>query len=162
MEIVIKFKNWILEFLLTARFGLIATSLLCSHPLTLCLTLILLAASIGALSGLVFIKWIFYAVILIFLGGIIVVFIYITTLAGNEKFHITLLNPWILVFIVRGGLIYFYAPKLSQFKKELFISHIYFSRATPFLWFLVIFLFRTLIIVIKLAENFKGTLIKFL
>jgi len=162
MEIVIKFKNWILEFILTARFGLVTTSLFCSHPLTLCLTLILLATTVGALRGLVFIKWIFYAVILIFLGGIIVVFIYITTLAGNEKFHIAPLNPLFLIFTLNGSLVYFYAPKLSQFKKEIFISHIYFSRATPFLWFLVIFLFRTLIIVIKLAENFKGTLIKFL
>jgi len=162
MEIVIKFKNWILEFSLTVRFGLIAARLSCKHPLMLCLVLILLATTIGGLRGLVFIKWIFYAVVLIFLGGIIVVFIYITTLAGNEKFHIASPNSWLLVFMISRSYIYSHAPKLPQFKKEIFMSHIYFSRATPLLWFLIIFLFSTLIITIKLAENFKGSLIKFL
>jgi len=162
MEIVIKFKNWILEFALVIRLRLIAMGAFCNHPLMLCLALILFALRAGRLRGLIFIKWIFYAIILIFLGGIIVVFIYVTTLAGNEKFHMNF-APSSLVFLILGAIfIYFYSLRPTQFKKEIFISHIYFSSTTPLLWYLVIFLFTTLVVVVKLAENFKGTLIKFL
>lgn len=162
MEIVIKFKNWIIEFVIVINFSLIMTRLFCRHPLTLCLTLVLLAARVGVLRGIVYIKWIFYATVLIFLGGIIVVFIYVTTLAGNEKFQISLINPAFLVLILRLISIYVCSPKLSIFKKETFIRHIYYTRSAPILCFLIIFLFRVLILVIKLAENFKGALIKFL
>lgn len=162
MEIVIKFKNWILEFSLLLSLSLTLTSALCIHPLTLCLTLVTLAARIGVLSGLIFIRWIFYAVILIFLGGIIVVFIYVTTLAGNEKFRINFVSPLLGLLIFCTSFIYFYFPTLTQIKKEIFMGHVYFSRTTPVLWFLIMFLLSTLIVVIKLAENFKGTLTKFL
>lgn len=162
MEIVIKFKNWILEFRLIVYFSLTLASIYSVHPLPLCLILILLAVRVGGLSGLVFSKWIFYAVVLIFLGGIIVVFIYVTTLAGNEKFHINFTWNSCTLFLLSSVLVYIYAPKLTQLKKEIFIGHIYFSSTTFVLWFLLIFLLSTLIIVIKLAENFKGTLIKFI
>ena len=126
MEIVIKFKNWILEFALVIRLRLIAMGAFCNHPLMLCLALILFALRAGRLRGLIFIKWIFYAIILIFLGGIIVVFIYVTTLAGNEKFHMNF-APSSLVFLILGAIfIYFYSLRPTQFKKEIFISHIYF------------------------------------
>jgi hypothetical protein len=133
MEIVIKFKNCILEFALITSFGLAIVSLFCGHPLTLCLTLILLAFTAGIFRGLIFIKWIFYAVILIFLGGIIVVFIYVTTLAGNEKFDMKLHQPLLLRLAVVFSLTYFFFPNLSQVKKEIFIGHTYFSSAVPLL-----------------------------
>lgn len=161
METDIKFKNWILEFRVLARLGLIRVSIFCFHPLTLCLTLILLALTVGTLSGLSLIKWIFYAIILIFLGGIIIIFIYVTTLAGNEKFQIRFLKPYHVLLLTTSIIIYFYLPSRALFKKETFMAHLYYSNTSVILAFLTILLLSVLIIVIKLAENFKGALIKF-
>jgi NADH-ubiquinone oxidoreductase chain 6 len=134
----------------------------CTHPLVLCLLLILLASSVSAARGLVGIKWIIYAILLIFLGGIIVVFIYVTILAGNEKF--TTIISYKLLFSLLGlsicGIV-FNCPLNTQTKKELFMSHIYFSSSTFVLWFLIIFLLATLLIVVKQSENFKGALVKY-
>lgn len=50
-----------------------------------CLRLIGLAFNIGLLGGVVYSKWFTCVVFLIFLGGMIVVFLYISTLALNFK-----------------------------------------------------------------------------
>lgn len=162
MEIVIKFKNWILEFRLVSRLTIIGVRTLCAHPLTLCLSIITLSSFIGIISGFIFIKWIFYAVALIFLGGIIVIFIYVTTLAGNEKFLLpripsTVALTILLIFIGLSQL-----PTTSEFKQELFITHTYSAPSIPVLCFLLIFLFRALFTVIKITESFKGALTKFI
>jgi len=130
----------------------------CVHPLILCLLLIVYSIFITIITGVLFSKWLSYAIILIFLGGIIIVFIYVTTLAGGDKFFTTLnLNP-ITVRIYIIIVMRFYG--FTNIKKEYFILHIY-HRNSPLLWFAIIFLLTTLFLVVKLAESFKGALIKF-
>jgi NADH-ubiquinone oxidoreductase chain 6 len=138
------------------------SSAFCLHPLSLCLMLIMLAVRVCVSRGLIFMKWISYAIILIFLGGIIVIFIYVTTLAGNEKFFLN--RPSLLNLIIFLSFITIVSSLTihSQFKKEAFIRHIYYSSSLIILWFLIIFLFSTLIVIVKMSESFKGALIKFI
>lgn len=143
-------------------FFLISKVCVCNHPLMLCLILILLAASISVIRRLIILKWITYAIVLIFLGGMIIIFIYVTTLAGNEKFSTASLTRNFLTFltIARLAVVFTISP-LSAHTKEFFMSHIYFRNSSRILWFLILFLFMTLVIVVKLAESFKGALVKF-
>lgn len=161
METVIKFNNWIIELILTISLRATAISYMSSNPLVICLILIMLALIVGRISGIIYMKWIIYAIILIFLGGIMVVFIYVTRLAGNEKFILkpTLLLVWTsVIFFIRSSFI----NLASQTKKENFMSHLFITSSSFILWRLTIFLLITLIIVVKITENFKGALIKFI
>jgi hypothetical protein len=159
MEIVIKFKNWILEF---ALWGTLINSLLlwkCVHPLVLCLLLISYSILTILIAGLLTSKWISYAIVLIFLGGIIIIFIYVTTLAGRDKFFI---QPNIYSYLILARILFI--PWFVEFsrsrKKEVYIVHIY-QSSSPALWIAIIFLLTTLFVVVKLAESFKGALIKY-
>src|SRR5271163_1327063 len=102
----------------------------------------------------------FYAIILIFLGGIIIIFIYVTTLAGNEKFLIPF-NFNLLYLPIRRLIIIRFLGSYPILPKEIFFIHTYLSSTTPILWFLFTFLLITLFVVIKIAESFKGVLVKF-
>jgi NADH-ubiquinone oxidoreductase chain 6 len=86
----------------------------CTHPFLVCLLLILLSATAGGVLALCLNKWVCYALILIFLGGIIVVFIYITSLASNEKFFLNKVKPLLLVLVICrvGGLHKLFKPLL--------------------------------------------------
>lgn len=59
------------------------------HPVALGLTLILHTLLISGVTGLAVGNfWFSYVLFLVFLGGVLVLFIYITSLASNEKFSL--------------------------------------------------------------------------
>merc|ERR1712113_995915 len=57
-------------------------------PLMLCIILVILSSTLGVILQHLFSVWIFNALMLIFLGGIIVLFLYISILSNNEKMQI--------------------------------------------------------------------------
>nr|AXS65076.1 NADH dehydrogenase subunit 6 [Histeroidea sp. 2 KM-2017] len=60
-----------------------------SHPLSMALILLLQTALIAIQSGLInFNYWFSYIMFLIMVGGMLVLFIYMTSVASNEKFSI--------------------------------------------------------------------------
>lgn len=82
-----------------------------SHPVGLGLTLILHTLLIRGVTGLASGNfWFSYVLFLVFLGGVLVLFIYITRLASNEKFTLDWgsLGVAFLVFglLVVGGVFY--------------------------------------------------------
>ena len=56
------------------------------HPLTLAFLLMVVAIFTSILSCFMSISWIFYTLILVFLGGVIVVVLFIVSLCRNEQF----------------------------------------------------------------------------
>merc|ERR1712002_713944 len=60
-----------------------------SHPISIGLILVLLSILSGAILIKINITWFFYLLVLVFLGGVIVLIIYISTLAANEKFFLS-------------------------------------------------------------------------
>lgn len=65
------------------------TFLLIRHPLSLRLILLIQTTLIAIQSGIVRLRfWFSYIIFLIIVGGILVLFIYITRIASNEKFTI--------------------------------------------------------------------------
>ena len=108
-------------------------------------------------------SWFFFLLILVFLGGVIVLIIYINTLSINEKFFIKNFSFIDSVFIFNLTLIFFF------FKKNIHIK-VNFSGTTPIilyenmnffvLLFLILYLLLTIICVVKLIKFEYGPLIK--
>nr|NP_542488.1 NADH dehydrogenase subunit 6 [Thyropygus sp. DVL-2001]AAL18222.1 NADH dehydrogenase subunit 6 [Thyropygus sp. DVL-2001] len=77
--------------------SIIITFPLMFHPMMMGLTIIMLALTISMKMWLTLkYSWLAYILFLIFLGALLVLFIYISTLAPNEKFMKMSLYPFIL------------------------------------------------------------------
>jgi NADH-ubiquinone oxidoreductase chain 6 len=110
-------------------------------------------------------RWISYILFLIFLGGLMVLFIYITRLASNEKFELNIkssyqLSRWLLIILIFTTLIIFYnknrTPENFTILKQTIIL---FSSPIFTITFLVItYLLLTLIIAVKITSKFEGPL----
>ena len=109
------------------------------------------------------ISWFFFLLMLVFLGGVIVLVIYINTLSINEKFFMKNFSFIDRVFIINFIIIAFIL------KKNIFIK-INLNRFSPMslyentnfflLLFLILYLLLTIICVVKLIKFEYGPLIK--
>ena len=57
-----------------------------SHPISLGIIIIIMALNIGLWAFYIVYSWFIYLLVLVFLGGVIVLIIYMSTLSANEKF----------------------------------------------------------------------------
>lgn len=154
--------------------SIIFTQLL--HPLAIGLTLLfqtILICSTTGLSNISF--WFSYILFLIFLGGILVLFIYVTSLASNEMFKpsIVLIVLISIVLVIRIFVIVMDPIILPQIKSSRIpinmnsnpysmdvslISTIYSPTTIKLTIFIVFYLLLTLIVVVKITDTFFGPL----
>ncbi len=133
-----------------------------SHPIRMAGLLIINSVVISFYLLVVTVSWLFYLLILIFLGGVIVIITYITSLAANEKLFISL-EAKRIVFLIAFLLAAFPSAghqKLTQGRNFIFVKRAY----EPIFLFLLIRRFIVLLLriirVIKLISLEKGPLIK--
>nr|BDL61473.1 NADH dehydrogenase subunit 6 [Tmethypocoelis choreutes] len=145
-----------------------------NHPLAMGLTLLIQTVLITITVGLSnFSFWFSYILFLIFLGGMLVLFIYVASIASNEVF----LPPKILpigMLLISFGLsiiMLFMDPLLNIVSSSLPTSSMQIMTSTPFIisWiynspsmmftiFIVSYLLLMLIIVVKIVNMFKAPL----
>lgn len=131
-------------------------------PLLACLILVFLTLIIRIFISFISSKWISYLVILLFLGGIIVLFVYICTLISKIK--VLIKTSYKKYFY--GGFILILFFFLNFFKKsdfvgafnQLRISFIYQKSRIVLLVFATVYLLVMLIISIKIIQKHKGGL----
>ena len=169
----------IIPFLIIFYPLIIATSILflrLSHPLAIGLGLlfqtILICCTTG-LSNLSF--WFSYILFLIFLGGILVLFIYITSLASNEMFKPSIILIIVIIIAVFIGVVInvmdpILVPQIPLMKIATFINldtystdlslvaTIYSATNINITIFIVFYLLLTLIVVVKITDTFFGPL----
>ena len=118
---------------------------------------------VGVICIKINLSWFFYLLVLVFLGGVIVLIIYINTLAINEKFFFYkfkykffyLVSFFLIIQII------LYKNILYKINLSNFISiGLYESINFIFLVFLILYLLLTLICVVKLVKFEYGPLIK--
>jgi hypothetical protein len=98
--------------------------------------------------------WGLLALILIFLGGIIVIFSYITSLANNDKLSLSLPNLGVLgIIVLRLCLTAPYLPRSPHY-----IRTIYTLGGGRILLYLTGYLLLTLFAIVKLVQYDKGAL----
>nr|YP_009443897.1 NADH dehydrogenase subunit 6 [Lachesilla anna]ATU07118.1 NADH dehydrogenase subunit 6 [Lachesilla anna] len=122
-------------------------------------------------------SWFLYMFILIFIGGMLVLFIYVTSIFPNEKFNFSQLKTFNMTFLfmVFMSSFFFYLSYLSLNSNmmETFITWVssenslltptkkfFSSRTNLMIIFLVNYLFFCMIVVIKITNFFQGPLRK--
>lgn len=128
-----------------------------SHPLFICLLLVTLSFLTAILFNFMFSKWMFYVITLVFLGGIIIIFIYVASLRRNEKIF---LNKFPLSSIFNLTLLSLFFWKLNFTQTFLFMSQLYINSNRTLLILLFSYLIYILFISVKITSSFKGTFIK--
>nr|APX40457.1 NADH dehydrogenase subunit 6 [Cryptocephalus cantabricus] len=158
---------------------LILATLCCfmNHPLTLGFILLTQTVMIALLTGLMSLNfWSSYIIFLVMIGGMLVLFVYMTSIASNEKFKfsfkmflcttITMLLTFFMSLFIDKSLISqkfkmietfsMYENMDSKFFLNKFIN---FPHNMMYLM-MVIYLLITLIAVVKIASKTKGALRK--
>nr|AVE15505.1 NADH dehydrogenase subunit 6 [Parablepharis kuhlii asiatica] len=159
--------------LLSASMMLSIIFLVLNHPLSMGLILLLQTIFICLISGFMsYTFWFSYILILIYLGGMLVLFMYVTSLASNEMFFysnkiiiaiITL--PIILSYIYYFNLKY-YMNLYENMENSLMLNFItnnsllkmYNQPMNMMTVLIVAYLFLTLIAVVKIININKGPL----
>nr|QGR23965.1 NADH dehydrogenase subunit 6 [Drosophila antonietae] len=149
------------------------------HPLAMGLTLLIQTILICLISGLMTKTfWFSYILFLIFLGGMLVLFIYVTSLASNEMFNLSLKLTVICSILLISSILLILLMDKNYFSFFLTnnemqnISYIYsyfpenslslnklYNFPTNFVTILLMnYLLITLIVVVKITKLFKGPL----
>nr|ARH54790.1 NADH dehydrogenase subunit 6 [Trigonopterus sp. 8 AH-2016] len=161
-----------LIFLMNCLLALIFTSL--NHPLSMGAILLIQTILIALASGLVHPTfWFSYILFLVMIGGMLVMFMYMTSIASNEKFK---LPKSLLKFSIFGLLVisltslpmnnfmslyFMYSVKFSSqsyMLTELSLSKFFNAPSMHMLIILIIYLLITLIAIVKITNNTQGTL----
>nr|YP_009525749.1 NADH dehydrogenase subunit 6 [Orithyia sinica]AXS67523.1 NADH dehydrogenase subunit 6 [Orithyia sinica] len=145
-----------------------------THPLSMGLTLLSQTTMIALSAGIPMLSfWFSYILFLIFLGGMLVLFIYVASLASNESFHFsvnifftyaTLLAMMMLTLLLLDPLTTMNSTSLpiSSFSSNLttpsMISWIYNTPSMMFTVYIILYLLLTLIVVVKITNLLKGPL----
>nr|YP_010968377.1 NADH dehydrogenase subunit 6 [Satarupa monbeigi]WNO18677.1 NADH dehydrogenase subunit 6 [Satarupa monbeigi] len=156
------------------------------HPLSMGLLILIQTMLICLISGLyIFTYWFSYILFLTFLGGLLVLFIYVSSMASNETFKTPPKNKLILlimIFLLINIIFYlilFYLNKMNPLKLKfnsfemnnlynnlLFtnnnnnfnLTKLYNKQTYLLMLMMIIYLFITLVAVVKITNIFYGPL----
>nr|YP_010850293.1 NADH dehydrogenase subunit 6 [Tomicus minor]WGH11784.1 NADH dehydrogenase subunit 6 [Tomicus minor] len=145
------------------------------HPLTLGVILLMQMILMGLSSGLLYYNfWFCYIIFLVMISGLMIMFIYMTSIASNEKFKMPkMINMlmlfsiimMMLIFIIMMDTYYFNNNSVSSLNQSYIIlyNNLSMNKYYNFPHFyltisLMLYLLLTLIVIVKITEIFKGPL----
>nr|WGL40328.1 NADH dehydrogenase subunit 6 [Tomicus brevipilosus] len=146
-----------------------------NHPLTLGFILLTQIILMSVSSGLLYYNfWFCYIIFLVMISGLLIMFIYMTSVASNEKFNMPKLNNLLILFIIILMMVlsmiildkfYFNMSSITSFIKSniLLLNNLslnkYFNMPHFYLAIsLMSYLLLTLIVIVKITEIKKGPL----
>nr|YP_009502503.1 NADH dehydrogenase subunit 6 [Neptis alwina]AWV82905.1 NADH dehydrogenase subunit 6 [Neptis alwina] len=155
-----------------------------NHPLAMGLLILIQTLLTCLLSGMMInTYWFSYILFLIFLGGLLVLFIYVSSVASNELFKISFLNKlsfsfyifliFIISIIFKNNLIWmnfsFNDEMNNFFNMFMFfnnefnfnLSKLYNEQTYCLMTMMIIYLFITLVAIVKITNIFFGPLRSF-
>lgn len=136
-----------------------------AHPLALRVAVLLISFILSLLFYRLGQKWVFRVVLLVYLGGIIILFIYVAILRIEDKMDLNYkigLGVFVLLLLLNiSGVKVRSRPSrevsLAEFRK---FSDLYNQINLGLLILLIRYLLLTLFCVVKITEGFKGTIVK--
>nr|YP_010580035.1 NADH dehydrogenase subunit 6 [Microchironomus tener]UZS77074.1 NADH dehydrogenase subunit 6 [Microchironomus tener] len=155
---------------------------LMNHPLSMGIMLMIQTISIAIFTGMLTKSfWFSYSLFLIFLGGMLILFMYMTSIASNEMFKISMnlkiLTFFMFIFISFCILIFIFDFKMLFFNKifnidnsnliemknlflenSLTLNKLYNFPMNIITILLINYLFLTLIATVKITNIFEGPL----
>ena len=148
-----------LQPLLTTLIFSFSTALLfASTPIILGLLCLIVAFSTAALLASLFSSWFALIALLIYVGGLLVIFAYFLAICPNQL--IALKTPFLIfsfTFIIFSALApsHFYAPTLSNATP---LVNMFLPTHTTLLVLLALLLLLTIIVVVKITQRNRGPL----
>nr|QWB85765.1 NADH dehydrogenase subunit 6 [Clytobius davidis] len=143
-----------------------------NHPLTFGLILLLQTILMAVLSGMMNLNfWYSYILFLVMVGGMLILFMYMTSVASNEKFKLSLkMTPMLLITFTTLVFSLFLDPMIIEFKKlnyelmsQNFNNSMSLSKYMNFpnsmlMIVIILYLLLTLIMVVKITKIRYGPL----
>nr|UNP54452.1 NADH dehydrogenase subunit 6 [Amraica recursaria] len=155
-----------------------------NHPLSIGLTILIQTLLVCLISGMLIKSyWFSYILLLTFLGGLLVLFIYVSSIASNEMFNLPLNMKFIMMMLIIMTIIsqiYFFYIKenlnwmnlsnnitdndnffyMMFFNNEnkINLNKLYNNHTYLIMMMLVIYLFISLIAIVKITNIFYGPL----
>jgi membrane-associated HD superfamily phosphohydrolase len=133
-----------------------------THPISLGIILIFYSLLMGVATITFRTPWFFYLLVLVFLGGVIILIIYIRTLAANEKFiapkSFNLFAPVFIIFIRIFFINNYNYTLKSSFNTRILINLYEYSNRRISI-FLITYLLITMVCVVKLVKFERGPLV---
>nr|YP_009728643.1 NADH dehydrogenase subunit 6 [Phyllotreta striolata]QHR79691.1 NADH dehydrogenase subunit 6 [Phyllotreta striolata]UPE50061.1 NADH dehydrogenase subunit 6 [Phyllotreta striolata]WDV10362.1 NADH dehydrogenase subunit 6 [Phyllotreta striolata] len=139
-----------------------------NHPLSFGLILLIQTIQTCLLSGLLNLNfWYSYILFLVLIGGMLILFIYMTSIASNEKFKFNFIG---LIWYITAGIMFNLIPFEMSFNISDFFSFdmnlTFKSSFTKYLSYpniyiyliMIIYLFITLILTVKMTKFSYGPL----
>lgn len=128
---------------------------LVSRPVQLCLIIIPIVCFISGFISFLLTEWFSFLIFLLYVGGILVLFVYFSTLTPNQRFSKLILYIWrIFSFFSFFSLWELNFRFVYNFNNLLAVNIISYNQYLVY-FILIIFLFVTLIIVVKLTLGNK-------
>nr|ALO77045.1 NADH deshydrogenase subunit 6 [Cryptocephalus sp. CRY01] len=158
---------------------ILTSSILCclmNHPLTLGFILLIQTIMIAMMTGLMSLNfWSSYIIFLVMIGGLLILFIYMTSIASNEKFKFSPIIVMIIIISMATTLSMLILDKFlvnqklkmietfsiqENINSNLFLNKfINFPHSMIYL-LIVVYLLITLIAIVKISSKTKSTLRK--
>nr|UBA16569.1 NADH dehydrogenase subunit 6 [Papilio epycides] len=152
-----------------------------NHPLSMGLMILTQTLITCLLSGMLINSyWFSYILFLVFLGGLLVLFIYVSSVASNELFYMNLFlkNMMFLMFILSILLSFMYMYNLNWLnfyfnyemkdllnffifmnnENKINLTKLYNNQTYFLMMMLIIYLFITLVAIVKITNIFFGPL----
>lgn len=140
--------------------------LLITHPVLISYILIGYALLVRIRLSTLRIRWFIYLLVLIFLGGVIILIIYITSIAANEKFN-TQKKFFLgagLLFIVLRGVRLLLLPSLEKTfsleRRPTFLIRLIEARSRLIYFWITFYLLLVLIRAVKIVKLEEGPLVR--
>nr|YP_010119001.1 NADH dehydrogenase subunit 6 [Lycocerus asperipennis]QQY97884.1 NADH dehydrogenase subunit 6 [Lycocerus asperipennis] len=141
-----------------------------SHPLSMGLNLLMQTILIAMISGIMSMNfWISYLLFLVMVGGMLILFMYMTSIASNEKFYFSkyliILIPFMALILIIGlmnqNLIIKNLDSMEYLNfsmYEMSPNKYFINNSKYILSMLIIYLFITLIAIVNISSNNFGPL----
>nr|UGS79845.1 NADH dehydrogenase subunit 6 [Parantica sita]USN94469.1 NADH dehydrogenase subunit 6 [Parantica sita] len=150
-----------------------------NHPLSMGLLILIQTLLLCIISGMIInTYWFSYILFLIFLGGLLVLFIYVSSIASNEMFKFINFNFTIFIILIilfisimynlnLKWLIFFFNDEMMNFfynfmflnnENKINLSKLYNNNTFYLMLMMIIYLYITLIAVVKITNIFFGPL----
>nr|YP_009744753.1 NADH dehydrogenase subunit 6 [Phyllodiaptomus tunguidus]QIG86763.1 NADH dehydrogenase subunit 6 [Phyllodiaptomus tunguidus]UDF84351.1 NADH dehydrogenase subunit 6 [Phyllodiaptomus tunguidus]UDF84403.1 NADH dehydrogenase subunit 6 [Phyllodiaptomus tunguidus]UDF84416.1 NADH dehydrogenase subunit 6 [Phyllodiaptomus tunguidus] len=141
-------------------FFLSVSSFFVTHPLNLSIMLMLLCLFISLIMLKLSISWVFYLLVLMFLGGVMILITYMVSIASNEKALAFNVSPLMIFFLLFFFLMNDEHSTLKQSSTSFFVSPLMEKEFGTLLIFCFCMLLFALISVVKLIKLESGPLSK--
>nr|WRO44868.1 NADH dehydrogenase subunit 6 [Stenothemus fukienensis] len=161
--------------MLTILISILSISpLFLKHPLTMGLNLLIQTILIAMITGFMSLNfWISYLLFLVMVGGMLILFMYMTSIASNEKFKFSkplMITMISMIFISMFFYIFYFNTEIYQIKNidsieltkfsmyEMSPNKYFLNNSKFILSILIIYLFITLIAIVNISSNSSGPL----